>query len=312
MNRISIIIFLLFLLIGSVCSCYPLYNNSEQIIESSPPDNDGIVADSEPYVKQTFDLETVYQHVFVNHSQKLTEQEAEKLCVDTSNGEAIICFLYNSDISSDFSIELKDYYLVSGVSTALKGANNKYFTVVNTYANLAAQCDIVDDYHEIYLDVMFEHLTFVTCDRIPGMQDMVYEIGYICSNSDDKKYELRSDGHIYYMEQDKCYKSEQKIDSAYLTSMLFSSYRYMLNCDDHQESLHYWNEEVLGGGEMCVFDKKGELPVIDNVAYDRLGNSWSYIQDRYLSQHGLIGVYANRVIAYPNAAENSLLNYPDY
>ena len=224
-------IFLILFLISVLCSCSALNTGSNENAGSTSQNID-VVYDAQPYVKQTFDHDQVYHHVFEEHSRKLTTKDIETAIPDASDDEAIVAFLYNCDVSTDWSFEREDYYLVSGVSTALKGYNDKYFAVVNTYSNIEARCNIVDDYHEAYLDVMFEHLTFASCDSIPGTSDMAYDIGYICSNTTEQKYELRADGYVYYQEQGVCFKSEQMVDAAYLASMLFSSYRYALNSKD--------------------------------------------------------------------------------
>ena len=297
----------LLLLIGCSCSVEkPSYVDTAP--EDIAPQETTTPVETQPYIKQTFDPEAVYDHVFLNHSRILTSDEPETVKPNTAAGEAIISFQYNTDGSWDYTMERQDFYLVSGVTTALHGFNQKYFAVLNTYANVQAYCDIMDDYHEAYLDVMLEHLTFAPCEGIPKTEDGAYDIGYVAAREGAHRYEIRADGHLYYEQEGAFYKSEQTVDVAYLAAMLITSYSVYESRKSYSDFFNIFNENLPDGGEMQSFESKGELLVVNDTAYEPVGDSQVYLTDERLSTVGLMGIYANRTKVYPHASENHNLN----
>ncbi len=300
-------VLVLLLLIGCGCSVDQPSDADTTPAETTPQETTTPV-ETEPYVKQTFDPDAVYDHVFLNHSRLLTPDEADAVKPNTAAGEAIISFEYNTDGSIDYTMERQDFYLVSGVTTDLHGFNQKYFAVLNTYANIQAYCDIMDDYHEAYLDIMLEHLTFAPCDSIPKTEDGAYDIGYVAAREGEHRYEIRADGHLYYKYEDAFYKSEQTVDAAYLAAMLITSYSVYESRKSYSDFFNIFNENLPDGGEMQSFEGKGELLVVNDTAYEPVGDSQVYLTDEYLSTVGLMGIYANRTKGYPRASENHNLN----
>lgn len=308
--RYMALVLALLALTGCGCSAVGPWVEDTTPAETAPAEIAPV--ETEPYVKRTFDAAQVYDHVFHNHSRPLTPDEADVFKPDTAAGEAIISFEYNTDGGRDYTMEQQDFYLVSGVTTALHGFNQKYYAVLNTYANIQAYCDITDDYHEAYLDVMFEHLTFAPCEGIPKTEDGAYDIGYVAAREGEHKYEIRADGHLYYEQEGAFYRSEQTVDAAYLAAMLITSYSVYESRKPYSSFFNIFNESLPDGGEMHSFEDKGELLVVNDTAYEPMGECRVYLTDRYLSTMGLMSIYASRTGVYPKASENHNLNPAKY
>ena len=257
---------------------------------------------AEPYVKQTFDENEVYAHVFERHSRKLTAQEAASPDIDTAAGQMIIGFSYQGFDSDDI-----DYYLVEHASTNTHGYNRKYQVGCNEISSSSGifRGYVTDDYHEAYLDVMLAHLTFAECESIPTFEDHVYNIGWI--KCQEKSYDVRADGHIYYTEDDVNYCSQQTVDAAYLMAIILISEKNESNAKNSEIQVHM-NYHFVVEGEKHTFTK-GELLV------DADGNAYEFSGEHYMGilrvdgglDSGMIKIWCNWTNVYPNAFENSNL-----
>lgn len=63
---------------------------------------------------------------------------------------------------------------------------------------------------------------------------------------------------------------------------------------------------------MHSFEDKGDLLVVNDTAYEPMGECRVYLTDRYLSTMGLMSIYASRTGVYPKASENHNLNPAKY
>lgn len=270
---------------------------------------------TQAYIKPTFDMQDVYDHVFQNHSKKLTEQQVEAyqdgtLTLAQGEQEALIVFLFSTN-GGDSSWEEGYGYLVKGVTSQLHGDPNatKYTFYVNIYSPLGEkQVYCTADYYEAYLDVMLEHLTFSVCESIPGMEQNVYEIGYIRRENDPIRYLVRADGYIYYEQEDKCYKSEQEVDSAYLAAMMLSTELSQRSRNSSVSSYYTWNESMPTEGRQRYYPSiDRNVLVYENDGYCEEGYVFKYAESCEMSHAYWMGVYAYTVTVYPHVDHNENL-----
>ena len=258
-------------------------------------------------IKQTFDKDQVYQHVFSEHSRKLTAEEVAMLHEDSFDGietnakEAIVGFVMDCEIGFSFdTATYEEYYIVKDVTTDMQGSCDKYVAAINQYSQPHYLRGTVSaDYHEAYLDVMFENLTYTACQAIPDTEDLIYNIGYICTVGANTKYQIRSDGYVYYEDEIGSYQSEQRVDAAYLSSLMIVSVLNQQNNANQAKPLDYLNHVIDVNGEYYECEE-GTLLVDENrCGYDLKGDTWLAYFDKPVGEaDDFLLIYANRSVMY--------------
>ncbi len=278
----------------------------------------------EPPPKRIFDKEDVYRHVFENHAPRINEEELDTLEVDHDSGEAVLYFgLVKEGMDWGESDSWNyTYYQVDGVTTALSGNCSKYQSgLIQPTSSVVFSDLVVHDYHEAYLDVMFEHLTFTECDALPNMKDGVYHVGWIVCEGE--YYYVYSDGYLYYTTNDHAetpthFRSEQMVDAAYLSVILFTSHAYSFGDDFPNENKYAVNEaiEIPEPYETKIderYSTTGEKLTTtyyvteDGTAYRVFEPSWTIFTDDF-EVEGAVGFYVRRANIYPNAEKQGLWN----
>ena len=284
------------------------------VLETAPckiyPDSVELVSKAEAERNWSYDPQEVYDHVFNRQSRMLTEEEAERLKIgayylNTAKQQAVIEFLFIDQENSDDGWYRSGTYLVEGLTTDLPGYENntKYTLVLDAPTQNEVNC--MYDYHEAYLDVLFEHLSFTECASIPGTEQRVYEIGKILV--DDFTYLIRADGHIYYEKNGVCYQSDQTVDIAYLTAILFVTKMYFAKELDIETFGFYglWNEEIPSDAQIQYFSSLDQdLYVWNGEAYDDREYGWTHVIDPEYTMEYMIGIYCHYFYVYP-APENN-------
>ena len=287
------------------------------VVETYPgqiyPDSVELVSKAEAERNWTYDPQEVYDHVFNRQSRMLTEEEAERLKIgayylNTAKQQAVIEFLFIDQENSDDGWFRSGTYLVEGLTTDLPGYENntKYTLVLDAPTQNEVNC--MYDYHEAYLDVLFEHLSFTECASIPGTEQRVYEIGKILV--DDFTYLIRADGHIYYEKNGVCYQSDQTVDIAYLTAILFITKMYFAKEFNIETFGNYglWNEEIPSDAQKQYFSRVDrDLYVWNGEAYDDRGYGWTHVIDPEYTMEYMIGIYCHYLYVYPDPENNMYL-----
>ena len=261
----------------------------------------------QPTAKKTYDEVEVYRHVFENHSRKLTPEELETVEVDCQNGQALISV--RLDINKDGSNELYDVYLVEGFTS--KGYNqncSKYSAQLpwQRYDQTSTYAFVKHDYHEAYLDVLFKNVTFSACDGKPDYGDLVYQMGSFFLKSQNRSYSVCSDGYLYYAENplkenEQYYRSDQKMDVAYLASILWMSNFFEFGA--HKD--HTYLNEIFALDEPCTvkyverFDKTYHIDQ-DGTYHLIYEPSWVYWESGGGFEMGEMALYCQKTTAFWN------------
>ena len=264
----------------------------------------------QPTPKKTYDEAELYRHVFENHSLKLTPEEVETIEVDCQNGQALISV--RLDINKDGSNELYDVYLVEGFTS--KGYNqncSKYSAQLpwQRYDQTSTSALVKHDYYEAYLDVLFENATFSACDGRPNYGDMVYLMGSFFLKSQNRSYSVCSDGYLYYVENslkenEQYYRSDQKVDVAYLASILWMSNAFEFGTSRDHTYLNelfaldepYTVKKVELFEENCHVDQNGTYHLI----YEP---SWLYWESGGGFEMGEMALYCQKTVVFWNFEE---------
>ena len=189
-----------------------------------------------PLPARQFDKDEIYRHVFEDQSVELSLNEMKELEIDTAKGETLVMYSLNYSKAGIGFQHNKCYHVKHFETETVYETSMKYQTTLFYWTPGAIQRKgyVRNDYHEAYLDVMFENLTFTACEGMPGYKEQVYLIGMIYA--DHGSYYVCSDGYLYRYERvdgkDIYAKSDQKIDAPYLSCVLLLPFFYELDRDD--------------------------------------------------------------------------------
>ena len=284
----------------------PLDSSSADTEQSSAPAYSEETEETEepeapPAPKKEYDRDEVYKHVFEGQSVKIAHEDIKNYNDDPIAGEGLVMI----HLGSPSDTHLADYYIVKGLTTRSSDNCDKYSIVPNYQtASVPRTFKVTDDYHEAYLDVMFENLTFAECEKIPDRHDGVYELASI-SYEGSEIYEVRGDGHIYYTDGENCYISEQRVDAPYLCVMALARYSesigILLNeSEDIKSSCRKVNVTQYGTEYTYYVDSKG-------TAYEISELKWNNVPHMFTFTVGIVGMYAERATVHRNAEANGLL-----
>ena len=179
-----------------------------------------------------FDEDALYRHVFEEHSLKLEYEKMLTYVPNPDRGEVLIAFTFNTGYGE---LASGDLYLVEGITTAFHQAGSETYYVhshIGSENGTFGSDYIRHDYHEAYLNVLFEHLTMSPCEALPTIEEGIHSVGDIVlmKNEGRPTYDIFSDGYLYRTVtdengKDSYLKSDQKIDAAYLYGMIFVTYQ---------------------------------------------------------------------------------------
>ncbi len=200
-----------------------------------------------------FDRQMVYEHVFENQSILLSDDD--EIEPDPTKKEGLVSFELTWSVDGT-EYKSKDTYFVKGVSSENSNNCSKYTAFFNEYyalSPLGLYATVTHDYYETYLDVLFESLTFSLCEKLPTREDGYYEVGHFAEKvTEDTTFHFvnnryfYTDGYMYYIVCDKegvptnYYKSDVKVDIAYLSFIVFNSSVHK----DNLETIHRYGLET--------------------------------------------------------------------
>lgn len=294
------------ILLATLCACQgvptePQETSAEQIGTTAPVTqawHETEAQTQEPYVKQTFDTDEVYEHVFENHSKKLTSEEYQALEINSENHEAVVIFVYGCTTPIDAeTAERQDIYLVRNVTSDMNANPDRKTTKYELFianagqpSGIGANVLVCYDYFEAYIDVLLANLTFGLCDEIPDYQDDPMNLGYIRERSSDVKYWVCANGRVYYEQDGACYESEQQVDAAYIVMMQVIEYGQSL----HKRRLLF-NQPMDIEGELREYVEGSFVVDENNIGYWQIGNQWTfYYLDLPVHAENFILVYAEK------------------
>lgn len=277
------------------------------------------------YPKRTYDREELYRHAFEDQSRRVDADEVDSLAVDCENGQALMSVVFNTD-GSAYQITEADsieYYLVNGMTTAGYDTGcNKYeieLPQTVTFESVFRYGTVKNDYHEAYLNVLFENITFSTCERFPTETDRAFLIGYIDVPTDEAskiRYSIYSDGHLYYKKNGQIYKCDQTVDFPYLNVICLTAYYHKRQCD---AALHggvgtFCNEQIGMDGSYEIksvtrANETFDLYIDENGrGYRFTDPHWAYWEHLKGFEVGAIGMYMKYTIVFSYSEVADLLD----
>lgn len=267
-----------------------------------------------PLPARQFDKDEIYRHVFEDQSVEIPQADYQSIEVDTTKGEALVWYALNfvNDVGFEFN---KGYYVKHFETETVYETSMKYQTTLFYWTPGVIQRKgyVRNDYHEAYLDVMFEQLTFTACEGMPGYKEQVYLIGMIYA--DHGSYYVCSEGYLYRYERvdgkDVYAKSDQKIDAPYLSCMLLLPYFYEMDREeyDHYQTRTYFNFDVSTIQNPTRVEREGDATnyyMKDGSVIKVIDPRWMYIEHHYGFPFGAISFYVARTIHFSTV---SMLEY---